>query len=153
MPMTIFNRDKRFISMHSVEFRLLPDYPFPAQLQDGVSVYINLLRRGVPAKHIVLMGDSSGANIALSLARWVRDTIQEGKGEERVTVKDGEQVSWRLADPGGLILFSVSQVLVTDRIPNIELHCILLHSLGSILVSCSLFIICAPSFTNVLRTL
>jgi len=112
MPMTIFNREKRFISMHSVEFRLLPDYPFPAQLQDAVSVYINLLRRGIPGHQIVLMGDSSGANIALSLARWVRDAIREGKGEDRVSMKDGEQVRWRLTDPGGLILFSVSQVFV-----------------------------------------
>ncbi|GAA5938892.1 uncharacterized protein JCM15063_004900 [Sporobolomyces koalae] len=107
MPQTIFNREKRFVSMHAVEFRLLPEYPFPSQLQDAVTVYVALLKRGIPAHQIILMGDSSGANIALSLARWVRDTIKLGRGQERPATSPHENpVTWRLADPGGLILFS-----------------------------------------------
>lgn len=115
MPLTLYNRCKKFDSMHSVEFRLLPEYPFPAQLQDAVTVYIGLLKRGILAENIVLIGDSSGANIALSLSRWIRDTIRD-KGPEVIererlstrAAKDGKdvQVRWELADPAGLILFS-----------------------------------------------
>ncbi|GAA5952025.1 hypothetical protein JCM3765_005174 [Sporobolomyces pararoseus] len=103
MPLTLFRRSPHFISMHSVEFRLLPEYPFPAQLQDAITVYVGLLKRGIEAKRIVLIGDSSGANIALSLARWIRDTLRE-KGEmERF---EGGEMKWKLGDSGGLILFS-----------------------------------------------
>ncbi|GAA5897149.1 uncharacterized protein JCM6883_006596 [Sporobolomyces salmoneus] len=107
MPLTLFKREKRFTSMHSVEFRLLPEFPFPAQLQDAITVYIALLKRGVKSENIVLIGDSSGANIALSLARWIRDTLQAGKGsEEEVAERDGKSIRWKLGDPAGLILFS-----------------------------------------------
>ncbi|BGP16013.1 hypothetical protein JCM10213_005436 [Rhodosporidiobolus nylandii] len=62
-----------FTAIHSVEYRLLPSSPFPAALQDGLSVYAHLIRSGVPAHKIVLIGDSAGGNIVLALARWLRD--------------------------------------------------------------------------------
>lgn len=62
-----------FESIHSVEYRLLPASPFPAALQDGLSVYAHLIRKGVPPHKIVLIGDSAGGNIVLALARWLRD--------------------------------------------------------------------------------
>ncbi|GAA6002369.1 hypothetical protein JCM10207_001085 [Rhodosporidiobolus poonsookiae] len=62
-----------FASIHAVEYRLLPDSAFPAALQDGLSVYAHLIRSGVPAHKIVIIGDSAGGNIALALARWIRD--------------------------------------------------------------------------------
>ena len=101
MPLTLFRRSPLFTSMHSVEFRLLPEYPFPAQLQDAITVYVGFLKRGIDPKRIVLIGDSSGANIALSLARWLRDTLREKREIERF---EGA----KLGDVGGLILFSVS---------------------------------------------
>ncbi|TNY20870.1 alpha/beta hydrolase fold-domain-containing protein [Rhodotorula diobovata] len=76
-----------FSAIHSVEYRLLPDSPFPAALQDGLSVYAHLVREGVPAHKIVLIGDSAGGNIVLAVARFLRDTAQ-------------------LAPPGGLVLLS-----------------------------------------------
>ncbi|GAA6063664.1 hypothetical protein JCM10212_001663 [Sporobolomyces blumeae] len=106
MPMTLFEREKRFVSMHSVEFRLLPDSPYPAALQDAVSAFVHLLKRGVPAHHIVLIGDSSGANLALALARWIRDTRSAATGGERTCVRDGKETKWKLEDPAGLVLFS-----------------------------------------------
>lgn len=52
---------------------MLPDSPFPAAVQDAVAVYVHLVRSGVPANKIVIIGDSAGGNIALAVARWVRD--------------------------------------------------------------------------------
>lgn len=76
-----------FASIHAVEYRLLPNSPFPAALQDAASVYAQLIRSGVPSHKIVLIGDSAGGNIVLALARWIRD--------EKKT-----------AAPGGLLLLS-----------------------------------------------
>lgn len=76
-----------FAAIHAVEYRLLPNSPFPAALQDAVSVYTQLIRSGVPSHKIILIGDSAGGNIVLALARWIRD--------ER-----------KSAPPGGLLLLS-----------------------------------------------
>lgn len=57
----------------AVEYRLLPASSFPAALQDGISVYAHLIRSGVPAEKIVLIGDSAGGNVVLAMARWIRD--------------------------------------------------------------------------------
>ncbi|GAA5974155.1 hypothetical protein JCM21900_005118 [Sporobolomyces salmonicolor] len=107
MPMTLFQREERFSSMHNVEYRLLPHFPFPAALQDSAAVYISLLRRGIPGHKIVLIGDSSGAHMSLALSRWIKDQIRDGYGAERVEVgEDGKKMSWRLEEPGALVLFS-----------------------------------------------
>ncbi|GAA6027303.1 hypothetical protein JCM8097_002575 [Rhodosporidiobolus ruineniae] len=62
-----------FASIYAVEYRLLNVASFPAALQDGLSVYAHLIRSGVPAHKIILIGDSAGGNIVLALARWLRD--------------------------------------------------------------------------------
>ncbi|GAA5981776.1 hypothetical protein JCM10908_004605 [Rhodotorula pacifica] len=62
-----------FASIHAVEYRMLPESPFPSAVQDAVSVYAHLVRSGVPANKIVIIGDSAGGNIALAVARWIRD--------------------------------------------------------------------------------
>lgn len=47
---------------------------FPAALQDAISSYSYLLNDlGIPAHNIVLSGDSAGANLALSLLRYIAD--------------------------------------------------------------------------------
>ena len=58
------------------EYRLAsrPNCPFPAQLQDAVSAYAHLLNDlGIPASRIILSGDSAGANIVVSLLRYLHD--------------------------------------------------------------------------------
>jgi alpha-beta hydrolase superfamily lysophospholipase len=90
----------------AAEYRLLPDYPFSAALQDAAAAYVALLRRGIPGSKIVLIGDSSGGHLALALARWVRDTIARQENEE-----GKESTSCRLEAPAGLVLFSVCTFL------------------------------------------
>lgn len=48
-------------------YRLAPEYPFPAGLDDVFSVYKALLKDQYNPKKIVILGDSAGGNLALSL--------------------------------------------------------------------------------------
>lgn len=63
----------------AVEYRLLPN-PFPAALQDAATVYCDLvLRKGIEPERIVIIGDSAGGNVALALARWIREEQRIGR--------------------------------------------------------------------------
>ncbi|XRQ06490.1 alpha/beta hydrolase [Actinomadura welshii] len=68
------------------KYRLAPEHPFPAPLEDAVAAYRWLLGRGVPASGIVIAGDSAGGHLAASLA--------------------GEICRLGLPGPAGLVLFS-----------------------------------------------
>ncbi|KAG7090791.1 hypothetical protein E1B28_009875 [Marasmius oreades] len=110
-------KDKLFTEIHAVEYRLLQHAPLPAVIIDAATVYAHVVRKyyqnipvpqpsssdtpsngsnvAVPVADgqkkckIVLIGDSSGGNLVLALARWIRDEEQ-------------------LPMPDGLLLFSPS---------------------------------------------
>lgn len=50
----------------SVDYRLAPEYPFPAGLDDCLAAYAELLEWGLPASRIVVAGDSAGGNLAIA---------------------------------------------------------------------------------------
>ena len=56
----------------AVDYRLAPEHPFPAALDDVVAAYQSLLDRGVPASRIVLFGESAGATLVLSALHVMR---------------------------------------------------------------------------------
>ena len=47
-------------------YRLAPEYPFPACLEDAVLAYRWLLRQGVEPDRIIIAGDSAGGGLTLS---------------------------------------------------------------------------------------
>lgn len=51
----------------SINFRLAPEHPYPEGLEDCIAAYQWLLDNGFPPHKIVLVGDSSGANLALAV--------------------------------------------------------------------------------------
>ena len=57
----------------AVDYRLAPEYPFPAALEDCLTAYRWLLSSGIPPHQIVIAGDSAGANLTLATLLALRD--------------------------------------------------------------------------------
>ena len=58
------------------EYRLAPEHPFPAGLEDAVSAYNWLLAQGFAAENIVIAGDSAGGGLSLATTLSLRDAGQ-----------------------------------------------------------------------------
>lgn len=55
------------------DYRLAPDYPFPAALEDALSIYAWLLANNFSAENILIAGDSAGGGLTLATALAIRD--------------------------------------------------------------------------------
>lgn len=59
--------------VYSVDYRVAPQYQYPCAHQDCLSVYQWLLAKGVNSQDIIIIGDSAGGNLALSVTLQIRD--------------------------------------------------------------------------------
>ncbi len=57
----------------SFDYRLAPEHPYPAALQDAMKVWNYLMLLGYGARDIILVGDSAGGNLALALTLKLKD--------------------------------------------------------------------------------
>lgn len=55
------------------DYRLAPEHPFPAGMQDTLAVYRWLLSRGVAPDHIIIVGESAGGGLCLASLLAIRD--------------------------------------------------------------------------------
>lgn len=60
-------------SLYMVHYRLAPEYPFPAALEDAFKAYEYILNQGVEPENIIVIGDSAGGNLALELAVYLKE--------------------------------------------------------------------------------
>jgi epsilon-lactone hydrolase len=56
-----------------VDYRLAPENPYPAALEDCATAYGWLLKRGVPAQNIGIAGDSAGGNLTITTLMKLRE--------------------------------------------------------------------------------
>ncbi|GMV99264.1 MAG: alpha/beta hydrolase [Candidatus Hydrogenedentota bacterium] len=68
-------RIARASRMHAIvpEYRLAPEYPFPAAVEDALAVYEWVLEQGIEPNHVALAGDSAGGGLTLALLLTLRD--------------------------------------------------------------------------------
>lgn len=62
------------LPVFALDYRLTPEHPFPAQLEDALAAYDWLIESGYQGEEIVLMGTSAGGNLCLSMLLEIRDT-------------------------------------------------------------------------------
>jgi cation diffusion facilitator CzcD-associated flavoprotein CzcO/acetyl esterase/lipase len=61
------------VPVHLADYRLAPENPHPAAIEDALAAYRGLVDSGIDAKSIVVAGDSAGAGLSLALAQRLRD--------------------------------------------------------------------------------
>jgi epsilon-lactone hydrolase len=60
----------------AVGYRLAPEHPFPAAIEDARAAYHFLLDQGIAPSKIAIGGDSAGGGLALALMTTLRDAGQ-----------------------------------------------------------------------------
>src|SRR5277367_3984978 len=61
----------------AVGYRLAPEHPFPAALDDALTAWRSLRKQGIDAARIAVGGDSAGGGLTLALIGHLRDAKEE----------------------------------------------------------------------------
>jgi epsilon-lactone hydrolase len=64
----------------AVAYRLAPEHPFPAALDDALTAWRFLLKQGIAASHIAVGGDSAGGGLTVALINHLREAGEEQPG-------------------------------------------------------------------------
>lgn len=64
----------------AIDYRLAPEHPFPAALEDALRAWLALRRSGIEARHIAVAGDSAGAGLSVALANELREAGEDSPG-------------------------------------------------------------------------
>lgn len=69
----LYNEVSHGFSVLTPDYRVAPEHPFPAALQDAVAAFRWLLDRGWFGEQIIVAGDSAGGGLAMALTMYLRD--------------------------------------------------------------------------------
>lgn len=57
----------------TIDYRVAPENPYPAALEDALEAYGWLKKRGWHSRQILVVGDSAGGGLALALCMYLKD--------------------------------------------------------------------------------
>lgn len=69
----LYNEVSRGMSVLTVDYRVAPEHPYPAALEDAFTAYCYLLDEGWFSEQIILAGDSAGGGLAMALCHYLKD--------------------------------------------------------------------------------
>ena len=61
------------LSVLTIDYRVAPQHPFPAALEDAYAAYEWLLEKGYRSGQIILAGDSAGGGLCLALVHYLKN--------------------------------------------------------------------------------
>lgn len=73
MALTAHLVERTCVRALSLDYRLSPEHPFPAAIEDCLAAYGSLLSEGLDPSSIVLAGDSAGGGLAVTTCLAARD--------------------------------------------------------------------------------
>lgn len=68
----LYNEVSGDMAVLTIDYRVAPEHPYPAALEDAVEAYRWLLQHFEPER-IFVVGDSAGGGLALALVLWLKD--------------------------------------------------------------------------------
>lgn len=69
----LYNEVSQGCSVLTPDYRVAPEHPFPAALEDAIASYQWLLDAGYYGEQIILAGDSAGGGLAMALCMYLKD--------------------------------------------------------------------------------
>lgn len=69
----LYSKAGKDCSVLTIDYRVAPENPFPAALEDALSAYCWLLEQGYTGSQIVIGGDSAGGGLAMAMTMYLRD--------------------------------------------------------------------------------
>ena len=61
------------VPVYALDYRLAPEHPFPAPVEDTVAAYKQLLAQGIAASKITIGGDSAGGGLVIGAMLAIKD--------------------------------------------------------------------------------
>ena len=69
----LYNELSNGFDVLSIDYRVAPEHPFPAALEDAIISYQWILEQGYDWERLFVAGDSAGGGLALALCLYLRD--------------------------------------------------------------------------------
>lgn len=73
----LYNEVSHGMSVLTIDYRVAPEHPYPAALEDAYVAYQWLLEQGWFSEQIILAGDSAGGGLAMVLCHYLKDQGQQ----------------------------------------------------------------------------
>ncbi len=73
----LYNEVGHGMSVLTIDYRVAPEHPYPAALEDAYVAYQWLLEQGWFSEQIILAGDSAGGGLAMALCHYLKDQGQQ----------------------------------------------------------------------------
>ena len=99
-----------------IDYRLAPEHPFPAALEDTVAAYRWLLARGTDPKRIALVGDSAGGGLVFAALLRLRD---EGVALPAAAAVVSPWTDLALTGPSWRLNAAIDAVIPVEQAPRL----------------------------------